>query len=212
MPLDEGADESAPGQSGQARDPDVRKVSDVETFRALAHPVRLALIEVLGLEGPLTATQAGERIGETATTCSFHLRQLARYGFVEEAGGGKGRARPWRIAAVGVDFSTAQDDPAAQRAAGALHRMLRDRQIQRYEAWLETKESYPRAWQEAASDGQWIFWLTPDELTELNRELSALLLPRVQERLTDPSTRPPGALPVELLHFSFPIAPASDAD
>ncbi|HXC45240.1 MAG TPA: helix-turn-helix domain-containing protein, partial [Solirubrobacteraceae bacterium] len=82
--------------SPQGEPPEVRELSDARTMRALSHPVRLALIETLGLAGPLTATQAGERIGESPTTCSFHLRQLAKYGFVEEAGGGSGRARPWR--------------------------------------------------------------------------------------------------------------------
>lgn len=60
-------------------------------MRALAHPVRSSLLELLIIDGPITATEAGERLGESPTTCSFHLRQLARYGFVEEAGGGPGR-------------------------------------------------------------------------------------------------------------------------
>ena len=62
--------------------PELREVRDAQTMRALAHPVKIALVEVLSLEGPLTATEAGERIGESPTTCSFHLRQLAKYGFV----------------------------------------------------------------------------------------------------------------------------------
>ena len=82
--------------SGLGPSQGLREVSDARTFRALGHPVRLALLETLVIEGPLTATEAAEQIGESPTTCSFHLRQLARYGFVEEAGGGKGRARPWR--------------------------------------------------------------------------------------------------------------------
>lgn len=53
----------------------------------LRGPVRLALLEVLTFRGPLTATEAGQLIEESPTTCSFHLRQLAKYGFVEEAGG-----------------------------------------------------------------------------------------------------------------------------
>lgn len=89
MSLDD-SDTAQPGQ-GPAALPDIRKITDVRTLRALAHPVRIALIEALIIDGPMTATEAGERIGETPTTCSFHLRQLAKYGLVEEAGGGKGR-------------------------------------------------------------------------------------------------------------------------
>jgi DNA-binding transcriptional ArsR family regulator len=203
MPVDDGHTE----RPGDEALPGLRRVSDAKTFRALAHPVRMALIELLVLSGPLTATEAGERIGESPTTCSFHLRQLARYGFVEEAGGGKGRARPWQISPTGLDFSSVQDDPETQLAAGALSRMLRDRQFQRYQAWVESRGSYPLPWQEAATDSQWVFWLTATELDELNKELSALLLPRVLERLSDPSARPAGALPVELLMFSYPVAP-----
>ncbi|HWD74930.1 MAG TPA: helix-turn-helix domain-containing protein, partial [Solirubrobacteraceae bacterium] len=71
------------------------EVTDPRSLRGLAHPVRLALIGLLRREGPLTATQAGERIGESPASCSFHLRQLAKYGLVEEAGAGPGRRRPW---------------------------------------------------------------------------------------------------------------------
>ena len=67
--------------------PEPRKLTDPRAMRAVAHPVRIALLEVLGTEGPLTATQAGEHIGESPTTCSFHLRQLAKYGFIEEVEG-----------------------------------------------------------------------------------------------------------------------------
>ena len=65
----------------------VRELTDSRTLRALTHPVRIALIEALLLGGAMTATEVGERISESPTTCSFHLRQLAKYGFVEEAGG-----------------------------------------------------------------------------------------------------------------------------
>src|SRR3984885_9676918 len=92
---------------------ELRKITDARTLRALAHPVRIALFEELALGGAMTATEIGERIGETATTCSFHLRQLAKYGFVEEAGGGAGRSRPWRAAAVGMAFAP-RGGPGAQ--------------------------------------------------------------------------------------------------
>jgi predicted ArsR family transcriptional regulator len=59
-----------------------------------------ALLEALWHAGTLTATQAGEMLGETPANCAFHLRTLARYGLAEEAGGGKGRERPWRRVAL----------------------------------------------------------------------------------------------------------------
>ncbi|HEY6297386.1 MAG TPA: helix-turn-helix domain-containing protein [Streptosporangiaceae bacterium] len=202
MPLEE-AGQSPPGDTAPV--PELRSVTDSRTMRALAHPVRIALLEELILSGAMTATEVGERISESPTTCSFHLRQLAKYGFVEEAGGGKGRARPWRVTSFGIDLTAAPDDPEAQLASGVLLRLVRERQLGRYQAWLESRSSYPRQWQEAAGESQHLFHLTAEELQELNKELSALLLTRFRERLTDPSQRPPGAVPVEMLVVSYPL-------
>ena len=184
----------------------LRRVDDARALRALAHPVRLALMEVLVLAGPLTATEAGERIGESATTCSFHLRQLARYDFVEEAGGGKGRARPWRVTSVGLELSGA-GDAETEVAQSALTRVLRERYLSRYATWVETQGSYPAEWRGAAGESEFITYLTPDELQALNRDLQRLLFDRFPERLADRSARPEGSLPVELLVFSYPVQP-----
>jgi DNA-binding MarR family transcriptional regulator len=190
----------------------LRDVSDARTLRALTHPVRIAIIETLKLGGALTATQLGEQIGESPTTCSFHLRQLAKYGFVEEAGGGKGRARPWKMTSIGMHIHDSHGDPETEIAAAALSRLLTDREISRYQAWQRSSASYPREWREAAGNGEWILFLTPDELQQLNEELVEVIIPRFRERFTDPSKRPPGALPVEYLLFSYPIAvPGPDA-
>jgi DNA-binding transcriptional ArsR family regulator len=195
----------------EPRNTELRTVSDARTLRALAHPVRIALLEALVLGGAMTATEVGERIGESPTTCSFHLRQLAKYGFVEEAGGGKGRARPWKLTSIGFSFS-AHDDPESELAAVALLRLFRERQLDRYRTWLETRASYPRRWRAAADDSEYVFYLTVAELEQLNADLSAMLVPRFRERLADPAQRPAGSVPVELLLFSYPMAhPAAGA-
>ncbi len=205
------APESAPGSSEGVDHLEIRQVTDPQIMRALAHPVRLALLETLSLYGPLTATQAGERIGESATTCSFHLRQLANYGFVEEAGGGKGRARPWRMSAYGMSMSTTTEDPAADIAANALSRMARQRSFARLENWLETRGSYPPEWQRAATQSEHLLFVTAEELDRLADELNDLLRERFGERLRDPATRPAGAIPVEALMFTFPVEPPPEA-
>ncbi len=200
MPLDEPKPPAAPAPLEG-----VRELTDARTLRALTHPVRIALIEALLLEGAMTATQVGERIDESPTTCSFHLRQLAKYGFVEEAGGGKGRSRPWRLTSVGMQSATAHDDPETEVAAAALVRMLRERQFGRYRTWLETNRTFPREWRDAAGSSESIIYLTAGELEELSQEVLALLLPRFRERLTDPARRPPDAVPVEILMLAYPI-------
>jgi DNA-binding transcriptional ArsR family regulator len=192
---------------GHAPAQGMREISDARTFRALSHPVRLSLLEAMVVHGPLTATQASEQIGESPTTCSFHLRQLARYGFVEEAGGGKGRARPWRLKTIMMQSANVHDDPETEIAATAFAGLLRERQLERYRTWLDTRATYPREWRAAANEGDYLFWLTPEELTELNQELSQMLIQRGSGRLTDPAARPAGALPVELMLLTYPVAP-----
>ena len=192
--------------------PELRNITDARTLRALTHPVRIALLEALSLGGAMTATEVGEQISESPTTCSFHLRQLAKYGFVEEAGGGKGRARPWRMTTIGMRVAGVHDDPEYELAAGALSRMLRERQISRYWTWLESNARYPREWRDAAGSSESVIYMTAGELKEFNDELMAMLLPRFRERLTDPAKRPGGAVPVEFLLFSYPIGlPGADS-
>ncbi|HKN98677.1 MAG TPA: helix-turn-helix domain-containing protein [Pseudonocardiaceae bacterium] len=190
--------------------PELRQITDARTLRALAHPVRLALIEELSVGGPLTATEVGERIGETPTTCSFHLRQLAKYGLVEEAGGGRGRARPWRMSTVGLNIKAARGDTESEVAATTLARMFLDRSLQRYQTWRDTRRTYPEEWQDATTDSTYLFYVTADELGELKEELHGLLMDRYWDRLDDPSRRPPGAAPVEMLVISYPVSPPSD--
>ena len=82
----------APSRTRTRRKPlaGIPEVTDPRALRALAHPIRLALLEALADAGTLTATQAGEAIGEIPASASFHLRQLEKYGHVEEAGAGTG--------------------------------------------------------------------------------------------------------------------------
>lgn len=218
------ADARAAGEQQQpaapestAGPPELRQITDARTLRALAHPVRVALVEELSFEAlhagrGMTATELGEAIGETPTTCSFHLRQLAKYGFVEEAGGGRGRARPWKVTSIGMSFATTSESaPEAQIAADALVRLIRERQFARYQRWQETKAVYPPQWRNAATNSEYTFYATPEELQRLNEDLHAQLM-RFWERNQDPSKRPPGSLPVETLLLNYPLRPSESDD
>jgi hypothetical protein len=181
-----------------------RELTDPKTLRALTHPVRLALLEVLTLEGPLTATAAGEIIGESPTTCSFHFRQLAKYGFVEEAGNGPGRQRPWKLAHIGLRFSDVSEDPEMSIAAKSLERMMLDRAFGRQQNFYDTRSSYPKEWQEGSGAYETILRVTVDELKEVEQEFMTIF-DRFRGRLADPSQSPPDSLPVEVLLFAFPM-------
>src|SRR6185437_16596210 len=186
--------------------PELRNITDARTLRALTHPVRIALLEALSLGGAMTATEVGEQISESPTTCSFHLRQLAKYGFVEEAGGGKGRARPWRMKSIGMSFGASHNtDPEYEIASRTLAQMYRERSFARYRTWMESQASFSPEWRKAAESSEYVFYLTADELAELNQEMTTILINRYLERLNDPALRTAGSVPVEMLVMSFPI-------
>lgn len=183
---------------------ELRDINDPKTLRALTHPVRLALLEALALEGPLTATAAGELIGESPTTCSFHFRQLAKYGFVEEAEAGPGRLRPWKLVNVGMRFSDITEDPETSVAAKSLERMVFDRAMTRLSGFLNSKSSFPKDWQEASQNVETLLWVTPAELESVTQEVLSVFN-RFFDRITDSSLRTEGSLPVEVLMFAYPV-------
>jgi predicted ArsR family transcriptional regulator len=179
------------------------EVSDPRTLRGLAHPLRLALIGLLRREGPLTATQAGELLGHSPSSCSFHLRQLAKYGLVEEAGGGTGRQRPWRATARTTSWPAVSTDPESAAASTELSIVLAKRYLDATIAYLRRRGSEPVEWQRAAMFGDAILYLTADELAEVAEQVEAIL-GRYSERTHDAGLRPAGARHVTFVRLAFP--------
>src|SRR5690242_11892051 len=97
----------------------MRRLQRTDQLRALAHPRRMEILDLLIAEGPLTASECAVRLEDSAASCSYHLRQLARYGFVEEAEGGHGRNRPWQWVPLGNTLELG-GTPAEEAAAEAL--------------------------------------------------------------------------------------------
>ena len=196
-----------------------RKLKDARELRALAHPLRMALLELLYVEGPLTATECGERLDQTPANCSFHLRQLAKHGFIDEAAGGVGRQRPWRFTSLGLEWADTPERSAPERAAArSVVALLRQRHAQYVADWQARRDSEPAEWQSAAMIAQNAGWLTAAELTEINDATQALW-DRYRDRLLDPSKRPEHARLVQSLAEAFPVgavlrpdAPAYDLD
>jgi DNA-binding transcriptional ArsR family regulator len=178
-------------------------MTDPRALRALAHPLRLSLLGLLRSEGPLTATQAGELVGESSASCSFHLRQLAKYGLVEEAGGGRGRERPWRATAMFTDVPSVTDSPELAAASGLFRSIVAERYYEEMMAWAEARADEPAEWQQAALFGDIWLYLTPAELTELGEQVDRLF-DRYIERLSRPELRPPGARLVTYIHVAAP--------
>ncbi|NUP53957.1 MAG: helix-turn-helix transcriptional regulator [Catenulispora sp.] len=183
-----------------------RRLADPKAMRALAHPVRLALLDQLAVHGTLTAARAAELVGESAANCSFHLRTLAKYGFVEPAPGGpgSGRQRPWRRVPGGVGTTEVRDDSAESAAAQALTDVIVERRldaIREYRA--KVQPALPAEWQELSGHMNVITHLTLEESRQLRDTLLGLLT-AYADRETDPATRPADAVPVQLFAYLMP--------
>ena len=196
-------------QPAPPSDPDQREdmsITDPTVMRALAHPVRMALIELFGVHPTLTATQASEALGESPANCAFHLRTLAKYGFVEDAGGGRGRERPWKASTQSLRIrlrSSELETEQARVAAGALEQVWFDRWFARIREVFVNRR-WSSEWEDAAGSSQTLTFLTPEEMRAMRDEISAIVGRYLDERRVDPAQRPAGALPVELVTFAYP--------
>ncbi|NUT35667.1 MAG: helix-turn-helix domain-containing protein [Hamadaea sp.] len=181
----------------------IRKHTDPQALKALAHPLRLKILEELALRGPMTATAVAERIGDSAANCSWHLRQLAKYGYVDDAEGGTGRQRPWKYVPVGNRWGSPDDSPELAAAGDAVAEIMLDREVAQLRAWNGGQRHKDPTWTEAAFILQSVAWLTPEELTEAAEAVRAVVL-RHMDRFADPSLRPEGARPVRMLAWGIP--------
>jgi predicted ArsR family transcriptional regulator len=178
------------------------RLDNATALRAYAHPVRMKLILALRTRGPLTATQAGRLLGESSGTCSFHLRQLAKYGLVEETGEGIGREKPWRATTTATTWDEVQKTPEATAAASLLSGVLAESYFAQLMRWLEARPQESEEWQRAAFVGDYFLWVTADELAQIGRDLLAIT-DQYFERQVRPELRPPGARLATYLHLGF---------
>ncbi|GAA2375121.1 transcriptional regulator [Catellatospora methionotrophica] len=181
-------------------------LTDPIAMRALAHPLRLALLRQLTEAGPATATQLAERTGVSAPSASYHLKQLAKYGFVEDADPPeKGRDRPWRARGRGMHWSAGAGESTEFVAAS---RLLRDEftnhALTSLRSYWRDEDTYDASWQEAAFVLADTAAMTADEVQEVNEELRQLIA-RFRDR--PDGQRPKDARPVRLFGFGVPEQP-----
>jgi DNA-binding transcriptional ArsR family regulator len=179
-----------------------RRVTSAADMRALSHPVRLDLLDLLATRGPLTATEAAALLDQTPSNMSWHFRKLAEHGFVRQTRG-RGRLRPWKIVAESLSFG---EDAADPMAASALTDLALDREILRLRRALASVDVEAPVWREATFVQQSRLWLTAAEAIELGEQLQELLT-RAAERQADPSLRPPGARLMALMGWIVPDGP-----
>lgn len=172
-----------PTQGAVARGP--------ESIRALAHPLRLKILSILDKEDEVTATRCAQLTGESAASCSFHLRQLEKYGYVERAEV-RGKERPWRAAKGGFSVQPDLEVPGSVEAAKAFAQLYFRQVFDELTDWVGKIEHDQPEWLYASTQTSSIFWATSAELHELSREIEQLTH-RFAGRGADPAKRPPGA-------------------
>lgn len=177
--------------------------SDPQRVRAMAHPTRLRLIDFLGTVSEATATECAEHVGESVASCSFHLRMLAKYGFIERAPA-RGREKPWRLISRTQSATPDLDNPESIQALSALGLTYLDHQVGLMRAWIErgARRVEPE-WLLATTQTGSSMWLTREELAEVSDTIQGIAA-RFAGRWEDPSTRPPGSRPIRMFAMTFP--------
>lgn len=180
---------------------------DAMSVRGLAHPLRVKILGFLRTEGSATATRVAQQLGLNSGATSYHLRQLAAYGFVvDDPDRGVGRERWWRAAHAftrwdGVDSEVDGTGEAYLRAVAQTH-------IERIQRATDSYGTLPQEWQRASTMSDYVLRLTAAESEQLNTELLATL---DRYRRHDPDTveqAPSGSVPVSVQIQTFPHAHA----
>lgn len=152
---------------------------DAATLKALAHPMRVQMLRILQLRDQASVTSLADELGETTGATSYHLRQLARHGLVEQCPSPEGESRQkwWRLAVDqihmrGFEFM-ANDE--TREAVGFLLREYSADRSRKLANWYATATQWPEAWQKASSDADANLDLSPAQSRALADEFAALL-------------------------------------
>jgi DNA-binding transcriptional ArsR family regulator len=178
------------------------EITDPKSMRALAHPVRLAILERLQRQGPATATQLSSDVGATPSVTSWHLRHLAGFGLVRDAEPGTDRReRRWQAATRGFRFETPEDEEG-RSAARVLSREMFAHAADLPHAWLtETEHGLDPVWRRSAGLANTRVVVSAEELAAIEEAIEGVLAPYVTR---DPAQRPSGAGGVRLLRYILP--------
>jgi DNA-binding transcriptional ArsR family regulator len=185
------------------------RILDAGALKALAHPLRFQLVELLA-EGPSTASELGRRVGESSGSTSYHLRQLAKEGLIEEAPElGNARDRWWRIVKGGwtlEGFDVLEAEETREDAQMVLDEVLR-RRFQRLRRWHRDAPRWGEDWVGSTVEMTGRFRLTQEELRSLTAELIAVV-DRYRDLQSDRygpgGAEVPGAIPVTVQVDAFP--------
>jgi len=156
-----------------------KRLDDPRTMRALAHPLRLRLLGLLRTEGPATATALAAVTGSSVPLVSYHLNELAKHGFLEDAPelARNRRERWWRASHEYTTWSWTEflDTPERIDAAAAFNREVLRVYTESIERFLAEQHAWGREWLEASDLSDYLVDLTPDEAKALVDELHGVI-------------------------------------
>lgn len=181
---------------------DVLELTDPRAMRALAHPVRLAILETLHAQATANATECSREVGESPQACSYHLRSLAKWGIVRTVESSDGRETRWELASRGIRFSSGREgSPGFEAAAAALKAIVLDRDDRILAEFLAREQELPAEWRDAAGFSSGIVYVTPAELEQLQGRVVELLN---EFDRRDEADRPEGARRVDVAFRAIP--------
>ena len=168
---------------------DTIRITDPETLRAVAHPLRVRLLGLLRVDGPDTASGLGRKVGESSGATSYHLRQLARYGFVvEDDEQPSRRERRWRAAHRYTSWNAADftDDPELASAVEVMPRRTVTRLVEMQDEWLRHRAEWSSEWVNAITPSDMFVKLTAPAIERLHAQVLDLVERAGAECADDP--------------------------
>jgi DNA-binding transcriptional ArsR family regulator len=181
---------------------EILEVTNPRAMRAVAHPARLTILELLHEEGTANATECAKALGSSPQAASYHLRALAKWGFIKPAASDDGRESRWTLVAHTITFEhEPTDSPEFRSAAKLLGRRVLERDERYVAEYLDAEASFEPEWRKAATFSTGTLHLTSEELEELTQEVRQLFL---RYERTDPEDRPEGSRRVHVMFRGIP--------
>ncbi|ARF58805.1 ArsR/SmtB family transcription factor [Streptomyces gilvosporeus] len=158
-----------------AHQPTPQEITDVAALKVLAHPMRQKIERCLR-NGPVNSAALARELGESTGLTSYHLRQMAKHGFIEEAPElAKGRERWWRAVPGDRRFPPhSRQSPEMREALTEMHRLNFAELIEQFERFATERDTMG-PWADAALFSRSTLRLTPAQLRRFFEEYIALI-------------------------------------
>ncbi|MCB1516833.1 MAG: helix-turn-helix transcriptional regulator [Hyphomicrobiaceae bacterium] len=181
-------------------------VPDPTALKALAHPDRLRMLGLLRIEGPATATTLANRMGLSSGSTSYHLRQLARFGFIEPADDlGDRRDRWWRAAHESTQYDTSELAGEDLEAGLAMTQSILSAHAQQMQRAHDEYRTLPAAWRKASTASDYLLTLNAEQAQRLVAKLENLLWEEARNSPYVEDTPAPGTRRFTIMLHAFPL-------